>query len=107
MTIRTATFALSVGLLAACGGSSDSTHKLETGTYLVSSATSSGSVAGQQECNGFLADLQTSGRTIEITVDNTATTATLNPLAAGAVADNPFAGIKINGNTLEQNIQGK
>lgn len=107
MHIRIALFALPLGLLVACSGNSGATHSLESGTYLVSNATSSGSVAGQPECNEVLADLQTAGRTIEITVDSTGTTATINPLAAGATPDNPFATVKISGNTLEQDVQGR
>jgi hypothetical protein len=106
MTTRTAVLALPLALLIACGNS-DSAHKLETGTYLVSNATSSGTVAGQAECNEVLADLQTAGRTIVITVDSAGTTATINPLAAGADPDVPFASVKINGNTLEQDVQGR
>jgi hypothetical protein len=106
MTIRTIILGLPIALLAACGGANGSTHKLESGTYLVSGATSSGSVAGQSECDGFLTDLQTSGRTIVITVDTTGTTATINPLAAGATPDNPLSSVKINGNTLDQDVKG-
>ena len=100
--IRTTSLALLVALLAACGSNDATSHQFESGTYAISSATAAAAPDSNPDCSAFLANYQTAGKTIVVTVNGTAAT-----IDTGASpADDTFATVTITGNTLEEGTTG-